>query len=108
MQDHVQQQTPPTNVIDCTDGVTYLLTLASECHPRGGFTIDDAVQLNAVRQRHSDSTNTSADAVFLKAVIFKAQSFGILHLKEAWMAFNALHLLENPIETNSSTLQSSS
>ena len=100
MQDQEQQQTQThqTNSIDCTDGFTYLLTLASECHPRGGFTIDDAVQLNAVRQRHTDSTHTSTDAVFLKAMIFKAQTFGILHLKEAWMAFNALHLLE----TNSS------
>ena len=74
------------------ESLKYILTLTIACNPRGGFTLDESVRLHSINEKE---TILIDDITFLKSIIYKAQSNGVLSLKEAWTVYNAIFILEN-------------
>ena len=92
------------------DSIKYLLDLACECQYRGGYTLEEAVTLNSIRQRllqndtdDNDKTATSDadrerdknanDEAVVQRLVLQAQANGKLSLEEAWTAYNAIKML---------------
>jgi hypothetical protein len=78
------------------EAVQFMMTLVVACQERGGYTLDEAVQLQKAVQHLRENSSATHEASHVRCVaklLLKSQSQGRLTLEEAWTTFNALSLV---------------
>jgi len=88
------ETTPLLDSIKMIESIKYIISLAISCNPRGGLSLEDSVKLHTLNEENK-TILVNDDITFLKTIIFRAQSNGVLSLKEAWTVYNAFYILEN-------------
>ena len=85
----------PAPAPDGAESAQFLLSLAVACQVRGGYSLADAVALHRV---HASAQTKSAldgeDVALVQSLVLQSQALGKLELHEAWMAYNALQIIQ--------------
>ena len=84
------------------EALQYLLTLCSLCQERGGYTLDNAVQLDTaitclrpqnemkdIPASAEEEASQTRHIQFVVSLLEKSQKLGNLSMQEAWTVFNA-------------------
>ena len=82
------------------NALTFIVNTVVACQQRGGYSLDEAVQIDAAKRyfekrdrgASDDATRGTHHLSMLVRLLEKSQSLGKLSLEEAWTAYNAIQI----------------